>query len=273
MYVNKVRNLCLRTLTPYYFITFPKSGRTWAKSFLANYYACWLDLPLFYDFSPLWRQGRHARMPRIIFTHAEHRDEPVAQVTRFMRRIRGKRVILLARDPRYTVFTYYYRLVKRMQDEQVQSMTLSEFIRHPDLGLPRIVRFLNEWYNNRENFNSFIMLRYEDCVRDPHDQYLKLLQFLRAEPDEACIKLALQRSVDTTRKIEEGGLVRDVALEHDIARGSQYFEANNGDALSVVRYAGDDAAYAEAFSAEDLAFMDVEINKLDPAFGYSRGVG
>ena len=273
MYAKKLQNLYLGTLTPYYFITFPKSGRTWAKSFLANYYACWLDVPLFYDFAPLWRQGRRARVSRIIFTHAEHRDEPEEQVVRFMRRVRNKRVILLARDPRHTVFTYYFRLVKRMQDTQVRSMTLPEFIRQPDVGLPRIVRFLNEWYNYRENFSAFIMLRYEDCVERPADKYAQLLRFLATEADETCIQQALQRSVDTTRKIEEGGLARDVGLEQDIARGSQYFEATAGDTLSVDRYAGDDAAYAAAFTAEDMEFMDTEINKLHPDFGYGRGVG
>ena len=272
MLANKVRNLCLRALTPYYFITFPKSGRTWVKSFLANYYACWLDLPLFYDFAPLWRGGRRVCVPRIIFTHAEHRNEPLEKINQFMNRVSGKRVVLLVRDPRCTVFTYYFRLVKRMQDGYVASMTLQEFIRDPELGLPRIVRFMNDWYNNRENFTAFIMLRYEDCVEQPHIQYARLLQFLATELDETCIKQALNCSVDTTRKIEEGGLIRDAGLDRDIARGTQYFEATGSISSSVTRYSGDDVAYMTAFSAEDIEFMDTEIKKLDPAFRYGTGV-
>jgi hypothetical protein len=212
-------------------------------------------------------------VPRIIFTHVAHRDETAAQAERWMRRIHGKRVILLARDPRYTVFTYYYRLVKRMQDREVAAMTLPEFIRRQDVGLPRIVRFLNEYYDNREKFISFIMLRYEDCVERPVDEYARLLRFLAAEPDPDCLQQALDHGVDTTRKIEQDGLLRDADLERDIASGPQYFESAQGAAAKVTRYAGDDAAYAAAFSADDRAFMDTEIGKLHPDFGYGGRTG
>ncbi len=271
MQVKQLRNACQRALTPYYFITFPKSGRTWSKSFLANYYACMLDLPLFYDFAPLWRSGRRSRVPRVVFTHTEHRDEPAAAVTRSMRRVRGKRVILQVRDPRSVAFTYYFRLIKRMQDSQTTQLELADFIRHPDLGIPRIVRFLNDWYAYRENFQAFTFLRYEDCVKKPEEEYARLLQFLATEVEIESVQEALRRSVDTTRKIEEGGLARDKGLVQDIARGSEYFEANSGCLQTTTRYQGDDAAYVAAFNAEDRHFMNQEIKKLHPDFGYGNG--
>ena len=59
---------------------------------------------------------------------------------------------------------------------------------------------------------------------------------------------ALQRSVDTTRKIEEGGLVRDAGLEQDIARGHSISKQQTGNAFALIRYAGDAAGICSAFN-------------------------
>ena len=188
-----------------------------------------------------------------------------------MKRLYGKKIIFIERDPRSIVFSYYFRLIKRMEDKRVEKMPISDFIRDNTYGISRIVRYMNDWYGSRDKFGDFILFRYEDCVRDPELQYSRILEYLEAPVDSKTMKLALTSSVDTTRKIEEGGMVRDAGVEHDIARGAQYFETTGGDEASITRYAGDAAAYAAAFSVEDQAFMDAELSKLHPDFGYGRG--
>lgn len=266
--VNYFRNRYLRLLSPYYFISFPKSGRTWVKSFLVNYYSCHFDIPLFYDFAPIWRSGVYNNIPRIMFSHARHRGDSEEDIVSFIRTLRCKKIIFLVRDPKRIVFTYYFRLVKRMEDQEASSMSLPEFIRHPSLGITEIVRFMNTWYSYHKEFREFQLLRYEDCLVDPRSQFQEMLEYLSAPIDAASVECALGRSVDTTRKIEEGGLVRDQGLVDDIRRGSQYFESTDGSKGSIKRYHGDEAVFFSSFTPADLDYMRNELQKLAPVFGY-----
>jgi hypothetical protein len=257
-------------MSPYYFVSFPKSGRTWVKSFLASYNASYFELPVFYDFSPLWRRGSRSKVPRIVFSHARHRGEGDAAVHLFIKRIRDKKVVYWVRDPRRVVFSYYFQLVKRMGDPGAKAMSLSQFVRDQHVGLPRIIKFMNEWYSSRQCFANFALFQYEEVVSDPLRQFTRLLEFLQTPVSAELIEEALARSVDTTRKIEEGGLVPERDLVDAVARGTPYFETADGSTGSVKRYGGDNDAFIAAFSEEDLAYMTAELDKLDPAFGYGR---
>lgn len=249
-------------------MSFPKSGRTWVKSFLANYYAEYLGIPLFYDFAPIWRRAGRRKVPRMIFDHGMHRAEPDYCRQRYLSRVQGKKIILLSRDPRKVIFSYYFRLVKRMSLLQSSEMTMSQFIRNDVYGIRSIVRYLNDWSTASDSCKAFFMLRYEDCVERPETAFAALLDFLCVPIDPECFDIALGRSVDTTRKIEESGCRRDDELLADISRGPQYFETDvNGDNC-VRRYAGDDKAYINALTKSDIDFMENEMLKLDPVFNY-----
>ena len=260
------RYLCL--VSPYYLISFPKSGRTWIKSFLANYYSYHYKIPLFTDFAPMWRYGKRKNVPRVIMTHAAHRGCTEDEMFQYMDSIRDKKIILVIRSPDKVAFSYYHRLVKRIHDPEVENMELSDFIRSKSLGLPQIVSFINAWYRYKGNFNNFMLLRYEDCVDDPESQFIRLLDFLSCPIDKQDLKVALTRSVDTTRKIEEEGDLRDQSLLHEISLGSQYFESSMDDTGNTKRYSGDDGAFENSFSQGDLSYMNAEVSKLDSKLGY-----
>lgn len=260
------RYLC--AVSPYYLISFPKSGRTWIKSFLANYYSYHYKIPLFTDFAPMWRYGKRKNVPRVIMTHAEHRGCTEDEMFQYMDSIRDKKIILVIRSPDKVAFSYYHRLVKRMHDPEVENMELSDFIRSKSLGLPQIVSFINAWYSYKGNFNNFLLLRYEDCVDDPESQFIRLLDFLSCPVDEQDLKTALSRSVDTTRKIEEGGDLSEQSLIREISQGAQYFESSMGDTDDIKRYSGNDGAFNNHFSKSDLSFMNAEVAKLDSKLGY-----
>ena len=269
--LNSVRNRYLRSRSPFYFISFPKSGRTWVRSFLANYYSCYTEAPLSYDLAPLLKVGGGAGIPRIMFSHAKHRAEQDSEAHRFMEKLQNKKIVLAVRDPQHVVFSYYFRLIKRMVDEEARSMDFPRFVRHESLGIPRIIKFMNEWYEYRNRFRAFLLLRYEDCVKDPETQFTRLLEYLAVPCDVKSLQQALVRSVDTTRKIEEGGQVRDQDLIDRIARGSQFFETADGDRQFVKRYAGDETAFTESFTVDDLHYISAAMKKLNPVFGYRSG--
>ena len=271
-FIRKPGSYYLHMRSTYYFISFPKSGRTWIKSFLANYYSGYLQIPLFYDFSPLVSMGKRKRIPRIIFTHPPHRGVGDEDYCKYVSKLSDKKVIFLIRDPERVVFTYYHRLLKRMHDKEVTEMTLQEFVRDPSLGISQIVTFMNFWYASRRDFKDFILVRYEDCVRDPLKEFTQLLDYLDTPIHEKEMSLALSKSVDTTRKIEQHEFVSDGSLQSDILKGSEYFESksiiNDIDGYTCDRYSGDESSYRDNFTSEDRQYMKEEISRLSPVLQY-----
>lgn len=271
--IRKIGSYYLHITSDYYFVSFPKSGRTWIKSFLANYYSSYHKIPLFYNFSPIFRLGKRAQVPRIMFMHPLHRGESKDRQTKYKNKLEGKKLIFLIRDPEKVVFTYYHRLLKRMRDSEVATMSMKQFIRDPSLGISQLVDFMNYWYEMRGTFKGFILIRYEDFVSDPRKEFTRLLEYLEAPVIESALELALSKSVDTTRKIEHEEFVADGSLQSDILKGSEYFESNDSSTTlndSVCkRYTGDETEYTKIISTADREYMAAEITRLHPELRYS----
>jgi hypothetical protein len=219
-------------MSSHWFISFPKSGRTWTKTVVENYLCRLHDLPAFTfeEFKPWVRLGSDRKIPRLEFIHPHCTATDPAVTDRFMDRIKGKKVIVLVRDPRAVVFTYYFRLRKRIQDPRVMDMTLADFIRDPSFGIGRIVEFTNTWYASEDRFEDFLFLRLEDVKTRPEEEMARLLEFLGISINLNALREALAATADqTTRNIE------------------------------------DDSA---ALSVEDMEYMAQACLKLDPAIGY-----
>jgi len=269
--IRRLGSFYLHKTSTYYFLSFPKSGRTWIKSFLANYYSNYLRIPLFYNFCPIVRLGKRKNIPGIIFMHPSHRDVSNEEQAKFTAKLVNKKIILLIRDPERVVFTYYHRLLKRMRDTEVATMNMQQFIRDPSLGISQIVSFMNYWYEARGTFKDFILVRYEDCVNDPEKEFERILNYLETPVVKKELELALVQSVDTTRKIEQNKFIDDGSLQSDISKGSQYFESNynqNGSDELCERYNGNEVEYKNIFTEEDISYMKTKLSKLPPEMRY-----
>ena len=151
-----------RRLSPFWFVSFPKSGRTWSKSVIERYLADELDMPPFEfeSFTPWRRSGPARGVPRMVFVHPPCGAPDPGATTRFRDRLGGKRVIVLVRDPRDVVYTYYFRLRRRQRHPRALDLTFSEFLRDPEFGVDRIVDFMNTWCHPAEGFGGFMFVRF-----------------------------------------------------------------------------------------------------------------
>jgi len=121
-----------------------------------------------------------------------------------MAKIANKKVVVLVRNPRDVVFTYYFRLRKRIRDPKVESMSIDEFIRHPCYGITRVVEFTNIWFGAKERFRQFLFLRFEDVQRDPENEIARLLEFLNIPVNLGVLREVIGETDDqTTRTIED----------------------------------------------------------------------
>lgn len=221
-----------RRRSPYWFVSFPKSGRTWTKTVVEEYVRRRYGLPPFTceQFAPWVRTGPQRQIPRVTFVHPHCAETDPAITARFIHSLRDRNVIILVRDPRDVVFTYYFRLRKRMRDPRALSLSLSEFLRDEELGIRRVVEFTNTWFRTEDRFRSRLFLRFEDVQAAPEEEIARFLKFLQIPVDKTLLNEVISSLPDrTTRTIE------------------------------------DDSA---SLTPADLDYLDEAARELDPALGY-----
>jgi hypothetical protein len=172
-------------------------------------------------------------VPRVRFIHPFCREVDPEPTRLFMAGLRHKRVVVLVRDPRRVVVTYYFRLRKRMRDPVALDMDLSTFIRDETLGIRRIVAFMNTWHGAGKAVGALLFLHFEDLRDRPREEFPRLLTFLGIAVDLELLEAVLRDVPDVTT----------VAIE-------------------------DDSAYP---TPADLAYMEQALRDLDPAIGYQVG--
>ncbi len=174
-------------------LSFPKAGRSWVCFFLAQYLAERTGAPLDID---LLAPGRE--LPPIAFLH-EHIDvfEDVTAPARLLneRLLLQRRLLVLVRDPRDTVVSYWYE--KRVREARPVPARLEQFADSPVYGIERISQGTNlllDLYDAHPG--DRLLVSYERLIQDPADGLRSVLSFaLDGRPvDELCFQKALAAS-------------------------------------------------------------------------------
>jgi hypothetical protein len=163
--------------TEVFVISFPKSGRTWLRVLIGKA-LCEMssqDERLIFDESHVLESAAGAPWIDYIHDGAYPVKSQVDLIDGDRRRYRGKKVILLVRDPRDVAVSFCFEATRR---RKLFEGTLSEFIRDPRYGIPRILRFYNVWRENQTVPKDFLLLRYEDIQADPEASLRQTLAFL-----------------------------------------------------------------------------------------------
>lgn len=184
-------------------LSFPKCGRTWlcvmVGRALQQHYG--VEVPSLLELGDFG--DKHRDIPHIFVAH----DDDVGfkrpeQLSPTKRRYRRKKVVLLVRDPRDAIVSYYFHQTKRQRFFQG---SLAEFVRQPRGGLETLMRYYRIWNDNRSVPRDFLLVRYEDMKRDPAGELRRVLDFMglsaitAAEIDDA-VAFA---SFDNMRALEE----------------------------------------------------------------------
>lgn len=254
--VLPIRRKILYSIADKYFISFPKSGRTWIRFFLAKYFASKYGLPLIMDYFTL---KKHGSIPRFHLTHGVFFGESIAQLHRSLSELKNKDVMLLVRDPRDIVVSFYFHDMKRQSFLNAEQLTLSEFIRREQLGLKRIVEYLNAIYANRLNFKSFSFIRYEDLKVDK-SEFSKILTFLEEDIDAAAFDYAYEESsFNNMKSLEQKQAINHPSLQTANTEDNNAYKVRKG----VV------GGFKSEFSSEDMEYAADCMKDLNPIFNYS----
>lgn len=194
----------------YIFMSFPKSGRTWLRFFLAVYLEKKFGRRFSFDFSAT--RGT----PSVLFTHNffnHYQDSLGSPKIEHYKLLLDSNLIILVRDPLDTVVSYFHQ--KRYR-EQVFSGSLAEFALSPIYGIERLSEFvmllldLYERHRGRKFLAS-----YESFLTDTSSQSARFIHFLFGTVDGSVLRYAVdsssfQKMRDFEVKLTTGGDTDDV---------------------------------------------------------------
>ena len=248
-----------------------KSGRTWLRVMLSRAYTLkgGFDASELLDFDNL--KKRDASLPAVFFTHNNYlRDYTGNQ--RSKRHFRGKRVVLLVRDPRDVAVSQFFQWQYRMRPNKKfindypphgANIDAWDFVLDKDAGVPRIVDYFNGWASAMPELKDVLVVRYEDMRRQPAEVLAKILAFTETDvtPDQ------VQEAVDfaayeNMKKMEQNSFFKGSGAR--VKPGDK----DNPESFKVRK--AKVGGYRDHFDDEQCAMLEGMVAELDPVFGYGE---
>lgn len=188
----------------YFIVSFPKSGNTWMRIMFSNLLSIQEDGNIFLqeiqEFVPdshVPDQLKRAEKKGSLFEGL--RFQFIKSHDPYKKFFKGKNVIYIVRDGR-DVLNSYYHYINARREGGVKMMDLIE--RGEQLGFGSWNDHVMSWHNGRHG--RFILLRYEDLLRDTENEMKKLLNYIGFEVKESALKLAIENSsFDRLRSLED----------------------------------------------------------------------
>src|SRR5437868_3016224 len=247
-------------------ISIPKSGRTWARTFLNAYFSYKLGRQ-----SSLGLTDRgDAGVPRIIYSHDlfEHRTKGNAW-DRLRRKyliprraLRKRPIVLLTRDPRDSFVSYFVQLTRRnpATPKEIKEMSADALLRHPRFGIAVMVEVMNGWVTEFGDRSDFTIVRYEDLRAEPARMFHELLRAIgEKEIDDAVFGPAIDFSdFRNMQKLEGAGEFESKILQPRDREDPESFKVRQGKI----------GGFREHLSPESQTYAGLVIAGLNPRFGY-----
>lgn len=182
-----------------FLVSYPKSGRTWFRFVLSNYFAnafnlgIEVDLHSMFKVLPNFDRDPVRGLPAFAFGELQP-DMPLIPVSHFgyqRRLFLNRPVIFMVRDPRDVIVSSYFHATRQKLSFQGD---MWQFIVDRQRGLPALVQYLNSWSMGVANRKTYV-LSYENLTSDTFEETAKVLSFLGCK-----VKLPeLAKAVDASR--------------------------------------------------------------------------
>jgi hypothetical protein len=121
--------------------------------------------------------------------------------------------VLLVRRPQDVAVSQFFQWKYRMRPGKMAmnrypragtELSVFDFVTHPDVGLSRIIDFMNVWAAELPRIKNLLLVRYEDLRSDTEKQLARIVEFFGLEPDTQHIRNAVEfATVENLRKMEK----------------------------------------------------------------------
>ena len=249
-------------------VSFTKSGRTWLRVLLSNFYSRRFGLSPkeLIDGDNFHRQV--AEVPRVFFAPDTRFPYPELGRPRVEAAPRQK-VVFLVRDPRDVAVSFHFHVKRRASErelrrkkipEAARDLDLDSFVLDPGFGASRVIGYLNRWVEERQRLPNVHLLRYEDLHADTEKAFAALLAFMGEPADPALVAETVRfAAFESLQQKEQEGFFHSDRLGRK----------QSGDAESAKVRKGRIGGYREALRPETVQELDRLIaERLDSAFGY-----
>ncbi len=246
-----------------------KSGRTWLRVMLSRAYQLMggLDSSELLDFDNLKR--RNPALPAVFFSHNNYlRDYTGNRESKA--HFRGRRIVLLVRDPRDVAVSQFFQWQYRMKPRKKfindypphgADIGLWDFVLDAEVGVPRIVDYFNGWARAMPELGDVLVVRYEDMRVNPADALARILEFTGNPATPAQVREAVDfASYDNMKKMEQERFFR--------GSGARVKPGDRDNPQSYKVRKAKVGGYRDYFRDEQCAELDRLVEGLDPLFGY-----
>ncbi len=251
-------------------ISWGKSGRTWFRVMLSRFYQVKHRLPVnrLLEFDNLHK--RQPKVPRVLFSHNNYMRDYLNEWDN-LNHFRGKKVVMLVRDPRDVAVSQFFQWKYRMRPHKKlinnyplhgADISTWDFVVNPDCGVPRIVDFLNGWARAVPYLDDLLVVRYEDMRSDPAAVMQRVLEFVGTPGTREEIDKAVEfAAYENMKKHEEKKLFKGSGVR--VKPGDK----SNPNSFKVRR--GKVGGYRDYFDDAQVSEIDRMVDShLDPMFGY-----
>lgn len=216
-------------------ISHPKSGRTWLRVMLDGL-------------------GIEAD-----YTHAGPAKKGYLHYSELSTKLKHpyERILILTRDPRDAAVSGFHQMTKRSEESHRFTGTIGEFLRDPNVGLPKAAHFCLLWAGFAANRKDAMVVSYEDLQADTAGTLLRIAGFFGASPSrEKVEEVVTQNSFSQMQERERVG-------EFAKSYGRRLLPRDPGDPSTFKVRRGRVGGYRDELPPEDIAYCDGLLEELD----------
>ena len=247
-----------------------KSGRTWLRVMLSRAYQLkgGIDAQELLDFDNL--KQLDPQLPAVFFTHNNYlRDYTGNQESKA--HFKGKRIVLLVRDPRDVAVSQFFQWQFRMRPNKKfindyppdgADIGVWDFVLDKDAGLPRIIEYFNGWARAiPAELQDVLVVRYEDMRTEPAAVLGRILEFTGTEVTPEQVQEAVDfAAYDNMKKMEQEKFFK--------GSGARVKPGDKDNPQSFKVRKAKVGGYRDYFTDEQCEQLDQMVTQLDPLFGY-----
>jgi Sulfotransferase domain len=255
----------------------PKSGNTWLRVMLSRLYQVRHGLPASLIVTSDELARKNPAVPRISATNGHYSYEgavgealaPEAPDSS----LRHKPIVFLARHPCDIAVSWFFQFTRRQSahkqelinhfiEHPIDRLTVGmwEFVRHGDIGLPSLIKYLNTWERNVAHLPRATMVRYEDLRADPRRTLPRITALIGERFSDQEIEEAVAfGSFDNLKNLEQQGFFRQGGLSLRNPKDPESFKVRRAKV----------GGFKDYFSEEQVAELEELVRtRLSPHFGY-----
>lgn len=257
----------------------PKSGNTWLRAMLSRVYQVRHGLPASVIVTSDELARRHPDVPRISATNGVYSYEGAVGEKLAAGApdcpLRHKAIVMLARNPCDIAVSWYFQFTKRQSahkqelinhaiEHPIDRHTISmwDFVRHSDIGLPFLIEYLNTWERNIRELENGLLMHYEDLRAHPADTLKQIISLIdQSVTTEEIAEAVRFGSFDNLKELESQGFFKQGGLMRRNPEDPNTFKVRRGKV----------GGYRDYFTPEQVAELEALMaDRLSPTLGYTE---